>query len=160
MMGRMGGHPGTAATDPTWYALGTVIVATVLVGGYLVVRSQRPTAGTTTNRDAIPTKTIQKGLADGTTGSNQTPHPPQFLDVLPEDERRILEPVYESPGLTQIELRDRASFSKSKISETVTDLERRGLLYREPQGQTFQIYPGDSPETGEGDVDTEADYEP
>lgn len=66
---------------------------------------------------------------------------PAILDVLPEDERRILEPVVESPGLTQIELRDRADFSKSKVSQTASDLEKRGLLSREKQGRTYRIYP-------------------
>ena len=65
------------------------------------------------------------------------------MDVLPEDERRILAPVIKSPGLTQIEVRDRSEFSKSKVSQTVSDLEQRGLLYRERQGRTYRIYPSD-----------------
>ncbi|HKL29681.1 MAG TPA: MarR family transcriptional regulator, partial [Natrialbaceae archaeon] len=68
---------------------------------------------------------------------------PAVLDVLPDDERRILEPVLESPGITQIALRDRSDFSKSKVSQTVSDLEKRGLLYREKQGRTFRVYPDD-----------------
>jgi len=79
--------------------------------------------------------------------------PDRLLDVLPEDERRILEPVLESPGLTQIALRDRSEFSKSKVSQTVTDLEKRGLLYREEQGRTYRVYPADDLETGEDTVD-------
>ncbi|MFB6114260.1 MAG: helix-turn-helix transcriptional regulator [Halodesulfurarchaeum sp.] len=67
----------------------------------------------------------------------------RLLDVLPEDERRILEPVLDSPGLTQIALRDRSDFSKSKVSQTVSDLEKRGLLYRERQGRTYRVYPSD-----------------
>ncbi|WP_458209115.1 helix-turn-helix transcriptional regulator [Haladaptatus sp. NG-SE-30] len=67
----------------------------------------------------------------------------RVLDLLPEDERRILDPVLTSPGLTQIELRDRADFSKSKVSQTVSDLEKRGLLYRERQGRTYRVYPSD-----------------
>lgn len=35
------------------------------------------------------------------------------LRVLPDDERRILQPVVDDPGLTQIEVRDRSEFSKS-----------------------------------------------
>lgn len=66
---------------------------------------------------------------------------PRVLDVLPEDERRIVAPLLESPGMTQVELRDHSAFSKSKVSETVTDLEERGLLDREPHGQTYRIYP-------------------
>ncbi|MGM0605053.1 MAG: helix-turn-helix transcriptional regulator [Halobacteriota archaeon] len=68
---------------------------------------------------------------------------PNVLDVLPEDERRVLEPVVASPGITQIELRDRSDFSKSKVSQTVSGLEKRGLLYRERQGRTYRVYPSD-----------------
>lgn len=68
---------------------------------------------------------------------------PRVLDLLPEDERRILEPVLESPGITQIELRDRSGFSKSKVSQTASALEKRGLLYRERQGRTYRIYPSE-----------------
>lgn len=68
----------------------------------------------------------------------------QILELLPDDERRILEPVVESPGLTQIALRDRSDFSKSKVSQTVSELEKRGLLYREKQGRTYRVYPDDN----------------
>jgi hypothetical protein len=67
----------------------------------------------------------------------------RVLDVLPEDERRVLEPVLSSPGITQVALRDRSEFSKSKVSQTVSDLEKRGLLYRERQGRTYRVYPTD-----------------
>ena len=67
----------------------------------------------------------------------------RVLDLLPEDERRVLEPVVDSPGITQIELRDRSDFSKSKVSQTVSDLEQRGLLSRERQGRTYRVYPGE-----------------
>jgi uncharacterized membrane protein len=63
--------------------------------------------------------------------------------VLPEDERRVLEPVLKTPGLTQVELRGRSDFSKAKVSQTVSELEDRGLLYRERQGRTYRVYPGE-----------------
>jgi uncharacterized membrane protein len=81
--------------------------------------------------------------ADGESTTDETAASRRLLDVLPADERRVLEPVVASPGLTQIELRDRADFSKSKVSQTVSDLEKRGLLYRERQGRTYRIYPAD-----------------
>ena len=65
------------------------------------------------------------------------------MDLLPDDERRVLEPVVSSPGITQIELRDHSDFSKSKVSQTVSGLEKRGLLYRERQARTYRIYPSD-----------------
>lgn len=74
--------------------------------------------------------------------SNEQAHPGRpLLEMLPEDERTVLEPVIDSPGITQVALRDRSGFSKSKVSQTVSDLEKRGLLYREKQGRTYRIYP-------------------
>lgn len=93
------------------------------------------------------------GVAGATDISPAAAPADRVLDLLPEDERRVLGPVVDSPGLTQIELRDRAEFSKSKVSQTVSDLEQRGLLYREPQGRTYRVYPsedltdGDTPES-------------
>ncbi|MGM0397545.1 MAG: helix-turn-helix transcriptional regulator [Halobacteriota archaeon] len=105
-------------------------------------------AGTTTGT-ATTAGPEDDADSESTTEGQDTTEPtgtssrPSILDVLPEDERRILEPVIESPGLTQIALRDRADFSKSKVSQTVSDLEKRGLLDRERQGRTYRIYPTD-----------------
>ncbi|MDQ2051699.1 MarR family transcriptional regulator [Natronolimnohabitans sp. A-GB9] len=146
-------HMGTSmaamhGTHPVWYLLGTILGAAVIGGVYLGVRdrivSSSNSQGKATEHDidsADPRASQSESIAEG----NSTR---QVLDLLPEDERRILQPVIESPGLTQIELRDRSDFSKSKVSQTVTDLEKRGLLYREPQGRTYRVYPSDELERG------------
>jgi len=138
-------------TNPLWYVLGTVLVSAVLGGGYLAVRD-----------DLISTEAndrSQEEMADPT-GSESAESPavatqpngainpesqPQarVLDFLPDDDRRNLEPVLSSPGITQIELRDRSDCSKSKVSQTVSALERRRLLYRERRGRTYRIDPRD-----------------
>ena len=143
---------------PLWWLLGTLVLAAVVGVGYLLVREQlqpevgeheketrtgspdggQATAGAGSVADESPT--AADATADSVTGGSVRP---AVLDVLPDDERRILEPVIESPGLTQIALRDRSEFSKSKVSQTVTDLEKRGLLYRERQGRTYRVYPGE-----------------
>ena len=56
----------------------------------------------------------------------------------------MLSPVLESPGSTQITLRDRSNFSKAKASQTVSTLEKRGLIERERQEWIYRIYPGAS----------------
>lgn len=135
-----------AGTHPVWYVLGTLFTAIVTIGVYIGVRDRvvslideptprDPTDGTSgaPDRDAV---------ASEPESTEHNAHR-QVLDLLPDDETRILEPVLDSPGLTQIELRDRSDFSKSKVSQTVTDLEKRGLLYREPQGRTYRIYPSE-----------------
>ena len=64
------------------------------------------------------------------------------LEILPEDERRILEPILETPGITQVEVVSRSDFSDAKVSQTLKALRERGLIYREPQGRTYRLYPG------------------
>ena len=162
------GSGGMHTTQPLWVLIGTLLVAGVIVAIYLGVRSQ-----VDTEIEAAPTETAKVSTAEDesippsesestvtpeteSTDTAQEPEthaepdkqadskpPREPLELLPDDERRILQPIVDSPGLTQIELRDRASFSKSKVSQTVTDLEKRGLLYREPQGRTYRIYPSD-----------------
>ncbi|WEL16662.1 Putative transcriptional regulator [Halorhabdus sp. SVX81] len=182
--------------DPLWFAVGTLVVAAVLVGVYLVVRPEfegeetrarsgqaetrpdqaetrpdqaeiragqaetrpdqvdtTPAAGATgysaeqtdkkSNTDDSAAESAETDATDGHATAPEANPTERVLDLLPEDERRILEPVLDSPGITQIELRDRSAFSKSKVSQTVTDLEERGLLYRERQGRTYRIYPSE-----------------
>jgi DNA-binding transcriptional ArsR family regulator len=159
--------------NPLWYVLGTVLVAAVVVGLYLTVRDDLPTAETHVGpRDQQPQReqprreqsrdgesrpagrdpadaTADTSRASGPINPEQQPRT-RVLDLLPEDERRVLEPVLTSPGITQIELRDRSDFSKSKVSQTVSALEKRGLLYRERQGRTYRIYPSDELENNQG----------
>jgi DNA-binding transcriptional ArsR family regulator len=137
--------------NPLWYVLGTLLVSAVIAGGYLVVRDE---LGGTDAPDLSPGEVENPPDPDGveppagdtrSAGEIDPEAQPQarVLDLLPEDERRVLEPVISSPGITQIELRDRSDFSKSKVSQTVSALEKRGLLYRERQGRTYRIYPSD-----------------
>lgn len=134
-------------TNPLWYLLATIVLAGVVGGVYLVVRPDLPGNG---GRDRSTTGSVGATLPDADEEmEDERPleetarQRSRVLDLLPEDERRILEPVLESPGITQIELRDRSNFSKSKVSQTASDLEKRGLLYRERQGRTYRIYPSD-----------------
>lgn len=81
--------------------------------------------------------------AESTAGETPSSTERELLRYLPADERRVLEPVIDSPGVTQIEIRDRSDFSKSKVSQTLSELEQRGLVYKEKQGRTFRVYPGE-----------------
>lgn len=153
---QMGSMMGTSmgavhGTNPLWYVLGTLLVSAVIGGGYLAARDDLTSTDVkdrSQNEMAVPTHPEIAESSEGTTQPDGAINPesqPQarVLDLLPEDERRILEPVLSSPGITQIELRDRSDFSKSKVSQTVSALEKRGLLYRERQGRTYRIYPSD-----------------
>jgi len=153
MMGSMMGPSSGVAhgTNPLWYVLGTILVSAVVVGLYFAVRDDLTSPST-----AGPIRHEASGEAsrNGTGRSAVNSQPDEalspeeqptrrVLDLLPDDERRVLEPVITSPGITQIELRDRSDFSKSKVSQTVSELEKRGLLYRERQGRTYRVYPDD-----------------
>ena len=141
---QMGSMMGTSmvsvhGTNPFWYLLGTLVIVGAIGGGYLLVRDDLTTAEVDQERGGGPDR--RTGTA--TDINPETQPTARVLDLLPDDERRILEPVLTSPGITQIELRDRSDFSKSKVSQTVSALEKRGLLYRERQGRTYRIYPSD-----------------
>ncbi|MFC7132464.1 MULTISPECIES: helix-turn-helix transcriptional regulator [Salinibaculum] len=153
----MGGQTGPGhGTDPFWYVLGTLLTAAVVGGVYLAVRDNVTETGARGEpgegaREAESEPEHSRAVEDtaetepaprSDAGAAEQPRQ-RVLDLLPEDERRVLEPVLDSPGITQIELRDRADFSKSKVSQTVSDLEKRGLLYRERQGRTYRVYPSD-----------------
>lgn len=64
------------------------------------------------------------------------------LEILPEDERSVLEPILDTPGITQVEVVALSDFSDAKVSQTLKALRERGLVYREPQGRTYRLYPG------------------
>lgn len=158
MMGEMmGTMPGM---DPVWYLFGTLIAVSVVLGVYVISREQlidvlsTPNAAEEAPRnrnesgESVPPRTRSSESAP-----EQSPHKPvstssngadpSALTILPEDERRIIEPILESPGLTQVELRGRSDFSKAKVSQTVSGLQDRGLIYREKQGRTYRVYPGE-----------------
>ncbi|WP_137285877.1 helix-turn-helix transcriptional regulator [Halorussus salinisoli] len=154
--GMMGSMMGTSmgsvhGPNPFWYILGTLLVSTVIAGIYLAVRDDisttdggiepRTDAPNTLESDSVDLSDMDAEPSESVTTEEDAQT--RTLDILPEDERRVLEPVLTSPGITQIELRDRSDFSKSKVSQTVSALEKRGLLYRERQGRTYRIYPSD-----------------
>lgn len=148
----MGGHMNGSmiaihGTHPLWYIFGTLLTAGIVAGVYLLVRDQvtTPTCSSSAPiRNEEPSVDTQEESSRAETAADSTTDTSrEIFDLLPNDERRILKPVLESPGVTQIELRDRSEFSKSKVSQTVSELEKRGLLYREPQGRTFRVYPSD-----------------
>lgn len=155
--GMMGMMPGT---NPIWYLFGTLLVVSAVLGVYVLIRDQL--ADALSANPSVDPRDPEQGDAGGknTPGDRSTEDasdlsnddasttdPPsadsKALTVLPEDERRVVEPVLDTPGLTQVELRARSDFSKAKVSQTVSELENRGLIYREKQGRTYRVYPGE-----------------
>lgn len=152
MMGpMMGNMPGMS---PVWHLFGALLTASVVLGVYALARyllvSDGPSRSATTTNSVEAGTESQPASGSGSDSdlaqeesSHESPPTTEGLALLPEDERRVAEPVLDSPGLTQVELRGRSGFSKAKVSQTVSELEDRGLVYRERQGRTYRVYPGE-----------------
>lgn len=82
------------------------------------------------------------GRAYASLASHLDTEPQVDVGILPEDERCILESVLDTPGITQVEVVAKSDFSDAKVSQTLKALRERGLVYREPQGRTYRLYPG------------------
>lgn len=149
----MGNMPGMS---PVWYFFGALITASVVLGVYALARNllvgDAPARSVAPMANSVETETALQPTASGSDAdhdvssegpSQATPSTSRRLELLPEDERRVVEPILDSPGLTQVELRGRSDFSKAKVSQTVSKLEDRGLVYRERQGRTYRVYPGE-----------------
>lgn len=156
MMGQMMSvMPGT---DPIWYLFGTLVAVSVVLGVYVGTREQLVSMLATSISAGVSEDDPEKEYVSTDDRSLERPSEESVeessmggslsernsvLSVLPEDERRVVEPILRSPGLTQVELRGRSDFSKAKVSQTVSELEERGLIYREKQGRTYRVYPGE-----------------
>ncbi|MBS3761594.1 MAG: MarR family transcriptional regulator, partial [Halodesulfurarchaeum sp.] len=131
----MDGGMGSYGTDPTVFLLGAIFLAALIGGGYLFIRKDllAPSSEPTVNGSAgaqTATQVSEPAPEPQDTGTEEQVNPTdtsassetgpaehtELLQYLPEDERRVLEPVIDSPGVTQIEVRDRSDFSKSKVS--------------------------------------------
>ncbi|MDP3697992.1 MAG: MarR family transcriptional regulator [Nanoarchaeota archaeon] len=55
-------------------------------------------------------------------------------------EKKVLAVVREEEGVTQNMLRLRVDMSKAKLSQVLQELEKKGLIARQPKGKTFQVF--------------------
>ncbi|WP_306059357.1 helix-turn-helix transcriptional regulator [Natronococcus wangiae] len=141
---------GMPGANPVWNFFGTLVAISVVLGAYALGRDHLfPDSGGSTANAAretepeAPPQTNANAESPGSGGENDLDAAPRPLTIFPDDERQVLEPIIKSPGLTQVELRGRSDFSKAKVSQTVSALEDRGLIYREKQGRTYRVYPGE-----------------
>lgn len=66
-----------------------------------------------------------------------------ILSVLNEQEKRVLEVIMEKDGIKQRDIVKATAFSKAKVSRIIADLEKRGILKKEPIGRTNKIFVAD-----------------
>jgi len=63
-----------------------------------------------------------------------------ILKAMDENEQKVLKAIKEQSGITQSTLRYRTDLSKAKVSQILTDFERKHLVKREAKGKTYSVY--------------------
>lgn len=60
--------------------------------------------------------------------------------ALNKNEANIIRTIKDNPGITQNTLTIKTSLSKAKISQVLSDFEKKKLVYRQPKGKTYSIF--------------------
>ena len=63
-----------------------------------------------------------------------------LLKPLDENERKVMVSIKEQEGITQSTLKYRANLSKAKVSQILTDFEKKDLIIREVKGKTYKVF--------------------
>lgn len=63
-----------------------------------------------------------------------------ILRAMDENERKVLKAIKEQDGITQSTLKFRTDLSKAKVSQILTDFEKKQLIKREGKGKTYSVY--------------------
>ncbi|MBI2656514.1 winged helix-turn-helix transcriptional regulator [Candidatus Woesearchaeota archaeon] len=63
-----------------------------------------------------------------------------ILKAMDDNEKKVLKAVKEQEGITQSTLRYRTDLSKAKVSQILTDFEKKHLVKRELKGKTYAVY--------------------
>ena len=62
------------------------------------------------------------------------------LKALDDNEKKVLKAIKEQNGITQSTLKYRTDLSKAKVSQILTDFEKKHLVKREAKGKTYSVY--------------------
>ena len=63
-----------------------------------------------------------------------------ILKAMDENEKKVLKAIKEQEGITQSTLKYRTDLSKAKVSQILTDFEKKHLVKREASGKTYAVY--------------------
>ncbi len=63
-----------------------------------------------------------------------------LLKAMDENEQKVIKAIKEQDGITQSTLKFRADLSKAKVSQILTDFERKSLIKRELKGKTYAVH--------------------
>ena len=62
------------------------------------------------------------------------------LKAMDDNEKKVLKAIKEQSGITQSTLKYRTDLSKAKVSQILTDFEKKNLVKRETKGKTYAVY--------------------
>ncbi len=62
------------------------------------------------------------------------------LKAMDDNEKKVLKAIKEQDGITQSTLKYRTDLSKAKVSQILTDFEKKHLIKREEKGKTYSVY--------------------
>ena len=63
-----------------------------------------------------------------------------LLRPLDDSQKKVLMAIKEQEGITQSTLRFRTDLSKSKVSQILTDFEKKNLIERKAKGKTYSVF--------------------
>lgn len=63
-----------------------------------------------------------------------------IVKVLDQNERKVFDAIREQDGIGQNTLRLRTGLSKAKVSQVLTDFEKKQLVRREANGKTYSVF--------------------
>jgi|TARA_Y100000310_G_C20517524_1_gene731951 hypothetical protein len=63
-----------------------------------------------------------------------------LLKPLDDNEKKVMMAIKEQDGITQSTLKYRANLSKAKVSQILTDFEKKDLIARKAKGKTYSVY--------------------
>ena len=63
-----------------------------------------------------------------------------MLKAMDDNEKRVISAIKEQGGITQSTLKYRVDLSKAKVSQILTDFEKKHLIKRELKGKTYAVY--------------------
>ncbi len=63
-----------------------------------------------------------------------------ILKSMDANEQKVLKAVKEQDGITQSTLKFRTDLSKAKVSQVLTDFEKKHLITRELKGKTYSVH--------------------
>lgn len=63
-----------------------------------------------------------------------------MLKLMDDNEKNMIKAIKEQEGITQSTLKYRTDLSKAKVSQILTNFEKRHLIKREEKGKTYAVY--------------------